>query len=230
MAVAVSAATMVLVVLATGITWIVTLHSRVATYSVAAPLTRVELVMSSGQAVIEGTQSSTLLIRRTDRYAFGHAASERRSLTDGILRISSHCPKIVVGSCSASYELAVPETVAVSVRTTEGDVRLSGFRGTAQVRTGDGNVNVEAYCGFDLAARTASGNVHIAAACSPEHLEVLTRSGDVVAQVPQGARYRISATSGAGRAHVSGVVNDPSAPFTMDMHSGSGTVVIGGGL
>ena len=226
----ISAAIVVVVLLAMGIGWLVTLHSRVARYSFAAPLTRVELAMSSGQAVIVGTPSSTLLVRRTDRYAFGHAAVERRSLAGGVLRISSRCPKILVGSCSASYELAVPETVAVSVRTTAGDVRLDGFRGTAQVRTGQGNVNVEAYCGFDLAARTESGDVRIATACSPEHLEVLTRSGNVVAQVPQGARYRINASSAGGRARVTGVVNDPRAPFTMDMHSGSGNVVIGAGL
>jgi hypothetical protein len=230
MAVAASAAIVLLVASATGIAWLVTLHSRVTTYSAPAPLSRVELDMSSGHAVIVGTQSSTLLIRRTDGYAFGHAAIEQRSLTDGVLRIYSHCPKIVLGSCSASYELAVPETVAVSVRTTDGDVRLDGFRGTAELRTGEGNVNVAAYCGFDLSARTGSGDVRIAAACSPEHLAVLTGSGDVLAQVPQGARYRITATSGSARAHVSGVVNDPSAPFTMDMHSGSGSVVIGGGL
>jgi Toastrack DUF4097 len=230
LAVALSAAVVVLAVLAMGIAWLVTLHSRVATYSVSAPLTRVDLVMSSGHAVIEGTQSSRLVIRRTDHYAFGHAASEQRSLADGVLHISSHCPKIVVGSCSASYELAVPETVTVNVRTTDGDVLLDGFRGTAQLRTGEGDVNVEAYCGFDLAARTGSGDVRIATACSPEHLEVLTRSGNVLAQVPHGARYRISASSGGTRARVSGVVSDPSAPFTMDMHSGSGSVVIGGGL
>lgn len=230
MAVTISAAIVVLALLVGGIAWVVTLHSRVASYSVPAQLARVELVMSSGHAVIVGTQSSTLLVRRTDRYAFGRAATERRSLADGVLRISSHCPKIVVGSCSASYELAVPETVAVNVSTTNGDVYLDGFRGTAQVFTHGGNVNVEAYCGFDLAARTDSGNVRIATACSPEHLEVLTRSGDVLAQVPQGARYRISASSKGRKARVSGVVNDPSAPFTMDMHSGTGSVVIGSAL
>jgi DUF4097 and DUF4098 domain-containing protein YvlB len=119
--------------------------------------------------------------------------------------------------------------VAVSVRTNDGAVRLTGFRGTADVRTLGGDVNVDAYCGFDLTARTRSGNVRIAAACSPARLEVLTHDGNAVAQVPQG-RYRISASSGGGEAHVSGVVKDPRAPFTIDMHSGSGTVAIRGGI
>lgn len=224
-----SAAVVTLVVLVVGIDWIATLRSNTTNYSVSAPLTRVDLAMSSGQALIVGTDSSTLQVRRTDHYSFGHAAREDRSLTDGVLRISSHCPRIVLGSCSASYELAVPETVAVTVHTTDGNVRLTGFRGMAAVQTGAGNVDVEAYCGFDLATRTASGDVHIAAACSPQHLDVSTGSGDVTTLVPPG-RYRVSASSRAGTQHVSGVIRDATAPFTIDVHSGSGSVAVGGGL
>ena len=228
-AVAASAAIVTTVVLAFGVAWLATDRSRTTSYVVGGEVSRIELAISSGHAVIVGTQSSTIEVRRTDRYAFGHPARERRSLSAGVLRISSSCPKIVVGACSASYEVAVPETVSVSVRTDDGAVRLTGFRGTADVRTRGGAVTVEAYCGFDLGARTLSGDVRIAAACSPAHLEVLTRSGNAVAQVPPG-RYRLSASAGGGEAHVSGVVRDASAPFTIDMHSGSGTVTIGGGL
>jgi hypothetical protein len=225
----VSAAIVTLVVLATGAGWLATLHSKIVKYVVAGPVKRLELAVYSGDAVIVGTQSTTLEVRRTDQYSFGHVARERRSLADGVLQISSRCPKIVVGSCSASYELAVPETVMVSVHTTDGNVRLEGFRGTAVIQTGAGDVNIVAYCGFDLAASTRSGDVRVAAACSPANLQLRTRSGDAVALVPPG-RYRISTTSGAGPAHVSGVIRDPRAPFTIDVRSRSGTVVIGGGL
>ena len=90
-AVAGSAAIVVLVVLVTGVGWLATRQSKTTSYSVSAPLSRVELALSSGQAVIVGTQSSTLEVRRTDKYSFGHAAREQRSLTDGVLRISSRC-------------------------------------------------------------------------------------------------------------------------------------------
>jgi Putative adhesin len=228
-AVWVSAAIVTLVVLAMGAAWLATVQSKTTKYSVAAPLTRVELALSSGDALIVGTQSTTLEVRRTDKYAFGHAASQQRSLTGGVLRISSRCPKIVVGSCSASYELSVPETVTVNVHTTRGNVRLEGFRGGATVQTTAGNVNVDAYCGFDLAASTGSGDVRIAAACSPARLQVRTSSGNAVALVPPG-RYRITAASGAGQPHVNGVIRDPRAPFTIDMRSRTGSVAIGGGL
>jgi putative adhesin len=228
-AVAVSAAIVAIAVLAMGVGWLATLQSKTTQYTISAPLTRVELSLSSGDALIVGTQSTALEVRRTDEYSFGHAAREQRSLAGGILRISSHCPKVVVGSCSASYELAVPETVTVDVHTTEGNVRLTGFRGTAVVQTRAGNVNVDAYCGFDLATITESGDVRIAAACSPAHLRVLTGSGDAVALVPPG-RYRINTASGSGPPRVNGVISDPRAPFTIDVRSRSGSVTIGGGL
>jgi hypothetical protein len=228
-AVAASATIVAVVVLATGIGWLASDQTKTTRYSVSTPLTRVELSMSSGQALIVGTDSANLEVRRTDEYAFGHVAQEQRSVSRGVLRIYSRCPKIVLGSCSASYELAVPETVAVSVRTTDGDVRITGFRGTAAVQTQAGNVDVEAYCGFDLAASTGSGNVRVAAACSPRHLAVSTNGGNATAFVPPG-RYRINASSGDGQPHVSGVIHDPRAPFTIYVHSRRGSVSIGGGL
>jgi DUF4097 and DUF4098 domain-containing protein YvlB len=229
-AVVASAAIVTLVLIAMGIDWLVSLRSSTTVEPpVKAPLRGVELTIDSGQAMIVGTDASTLQVRRTDHYSFGHAARERRSLSHGVLRISSSCPKIVVGSCSASYELAVPETVALVVHTGDGDVRLDGFRGSANVHTGAGNVTVEAYCGFDLAAVTGSGDVRITTACSPRDLEIHTGSGNATALVPPG-RYRISLASGAGQPHVSGLVQDPKAPFTISMHSGSGDVRLGGGL
>ena len=141
--------------------------------------------------------------------------------------MSSACPRILVGSCSASYEVAVPETATVEIRTTSGDVRLDGFRGTATVRTGSGDVDAEAYCGFGLSAASGSGNLHVAAACSPQYLELHTGSGSASAQVPPG-RYRIDAAG--PRRHITGVTRDPGAPFSLDLHSGSGSVTIGGGL
>jgi hypothetical protein len=228
-AVVLSAAVVVLVGLLIGMGWLVSHHSRITPYSVSGPLARVDLELASGQAVIVGSSSSTVQVRRTDDYAFGHAARERRSLTSRILRITSSCPRVVLASCSASYELAVPETVAVNVQTTEGDVRLTGFRGGAAVQTRSGNVDVEAYCGFKLSATSGSGDLRVAAACAPQRLELRTGSGDATALVPPG-RYQVNTSSGGGRQRVSGLIRDPRAPFVIDVHSGSGSVAVDGGL
>jgi Toastrack DUF4097 len=226
-AVAVSAGIFVLVALTTGVGWLASKHSRVTTYSAGRPTRQVSLQLSSGNVVIVGSGSSTIIVRRTDSYSFGHPARERRSYARGALTVSSSCPRILVGTCSASYEVAAPETVAVKVQTADGSVRLDGFRGSASVQTDSGSVDAEAYCGFDLSASSASGDLHVAAACAPQQLQLHTGSGDAVALVPPG-RYRL-ATSGAQR-RITGITRDPTAPFSLDVHSGSGAVTIGGGL
>ncbi len=227
LAVALSAAVFVLVAAALGAGWLTSLSTHTTTYTYPGPVKQISIRLSSGDATIVGSPSPAVEVRRTDRYAFGHRATERRSFANGQLALSSACPRVVVGSCSASYEVAVPETATVEVRTTSGDVRLEGFRGTATVRTGSGSVDAEAYCGFGISAASGSGDLHVATACAPQFLQLHTGSGDASAQVPPG-RYRIQA-AGAHR-HVTGVTSDARAPFSLDLHSGSGAVTIGGGL
>lgn len=226
-AVALSGAAIAIAAIAIGAGWVFSHHSRTATYTSSGPVKQVSLQLNSGNATIVGSPSAQVEVRRTDRYAFGHHAHERRTLTNGSLAVSSSCPRIIVGSCSASYVLAVPETATVEVRTTSGDVHLENFRGTASVRTGSGSVDAEAYCGFGISAASGSGNLHVAAACAPQYLQLHTGSGDASAQVPPG-RYSIEA--GGAHRRVQGVTVDPEAPFTLDLHSGSGSVAIGGGL
>lgn len=226
---AVSAAVVVVVGLALGIDWLASRQTKVSQYVPASVVSRVDLRLASGSVAIVGSTSSTVEVRRTDNYAFDHAAREERSIAGGVLKISSRCPRIVLGDCSASYEIAVPETVAVDVQTTAGDIRVTGYRGNATVASRSGNVDVEAYCGFDLTAASGSGSVHVAAACSPQHLSVRSNSGDASALVPPG-RYRVNATGAPGKEKVAGIVVDDRAPFTIDAHSGTGAVAVEGGL
>src|SRR4051794_453383 len=130
-AVAISAVVFVIAGLALGAGWLFSDRSRTTTYAYSGPVKQVSLQLDSGNATIVGSPSATVEVRRTDRYAFGHHARERRTFARGSLAVSSSCPRILVGSCSASYEVAVPETATVEVRTTRGNVRLEGFRGTA---------------------------------------------------------------------------------------------------
>jgi hypothetical protein len=227
--VAASALVIGLAVLVTGVGWLASEQSRTVSYSVTSTLSAVDLQLTSGQADVVGSTSPALQVRHTDSYAFGHPAHERRWLAGGVLHIVSSCPRIVLGACSATYELAVPQGVAVHVRTGSGAVRMDGFNGDATIGTRSGDVDIAAYCGFHLAAASESGSLHVTAACPTQSLRLQTASGDAVARVPPG-HYRIGAISGVREETVSGVRNDPSAPFTIDVSSASGAVAVEGGL
>lgn len=216
-------------ILLTGVGWLASMRSRTASYSVTRALSGVDLQLFSGDAEIVGSSSPALQVRHTDSYSFGHPARERRWMAGGVLHIVSACPRIVLGTCSASYELAVPEGVPVRVRTRSGLIRMDGFNGDATLGTRSGDVDIAAYCGFHLSATSESGSLHVTAACPTQSLRLQTRSGDALALVPPG-HYRIAAISGARLETVSGVKNDPSAPFTIIVSSVSGAVGVEGGL
>ncbi len=224
-----SGAIIAFVVLVTGVGWVASLQSRNASYAVTAPVSQVDLQLASGDADIVASSSPAVQIRRTENYAFGHPAREERWLAGGVLHIVSRCPHIVLGSCSASYEVAVPQGVTINVHTDSGAIRMNGVSGDTTAGTRSGNVDVEAYCGFHLSASSESGNLTVVTACPPQSLRLQTGSGDATALVPPG-RYRIAAVSGGHRQRITGVKDDPTSTFTVTVESGSGAVAVQGGL
>lgn len=228
-AVAASAAVLALTGAALLIGWLASRSARTSTYTVTAALSRVELDLRAGSVEILGGGPAGVEVERMDDSSFGHSPRERRSVAGGVLRIASRCPPIDLGSCSASYRLTVPEEVAVDVRTGAGAVRLGGFRGSASIATGSGDVTVDAFCGFDLRARSHAGAIRAVTACAPMSLDLRSDTGRVAALVPPG-RYRVDAHSGGGSRRVSGLTASPAAPFAVTAISGSGDVSVEGGL
>jgi len=109
--------------------------------------------------VLGGGSGRAVEVRRTDEFSFGRRAKAQRAVADGELRLRSRCPATVLASCSASYQVRVPDNIPVTVKTSSGDVRFSAYRGSASIDTTTGDISVGGYCGFLLSARAESGNV-----------------------------------------------------------------------
>jgi hypothetical protein len=223
-----SAALLALVALALGVWWAVTKETRITSYRVTGNLSRIELEVRSGDVEITDAPGSTVEVRRNDKFAFDRAPSERRGIVGGVLRISSRCPRTAVGGCSSGYRIGVPENVPVVLRGSDGNVRISAFRGSADVRTGSGNVTVDGFCGFALSIKTGDGNAHATATCSPQSLNLRSSGGDLEATVPAGG-YRVEADSNNGRTEVSGIQRSATAPYEVQALSDSGDVTVRGG-
>jgi hypothetical protein len=199
----------------------------VSTYGVTGSLNAIQLDVRSGNVDVLGGGSAAVEVRRTDHFSYGHPSTERRSIAGGVLHVSSSCPSVVIGHCSANYRLTVPDNVPVTVHTGDGDVRLASYRGSASVNTGSGNVSVEAFCGFSLAITTGAGDAHATTACAPQRLLMRSGSGLLDAAVPTG-RYRVEADSNGGSRRVSGLTAAADAPFEIQELSGSGDVILRG--
>jgi len=219
-----SAALLLAIALALGVWWLGSRQTEIATYSVRGTVSEVMLDLAGASAVVVGGGSAREIdVRRTDAFSFGRRADAQRGVADGVLRLRSRCPATVVSSCSASYRVSVPDNVPVTVRTSSGDVRFNAYRGSANIATTTGDIDVGGYCGFRLQARADSGDVRATTSCSPERLVLRSRSGDVHAIVPAG-RYRVDADTDGGERRVAGVAPADDAPFQIQALSGTGDV------
>jgi hypothetical protein len=201
-------------------------EERLATYAVRGSLNGIAIDLGDGDVVVAGGGArADVAVQRTDRFTFGHPATVRRTVSDGVFRVRSRCPQTVLHSCSVRYRIVVPDNVPVEVRTDSGTVRFSGYRGSGSVRTRSGDVRVEGFCGFSLQARSDTGDIDAGAACPPQQLVLRSTSGDVRAVVPDG-RYQVDADSASGNAVVRGVRAVHDGPFSLDASSSSGDVTV----
>ena len=207
--------------------WLVTSETSVASYAVRGSVDGITLDLGAADVEIAGGGDRPAVeVRRTDEFAFGRRAESRRSAAGGELTISSRCPRsAVLHVCSSRYRVTVPDNVRVTVRTTSGDVRFSGYRGSASIDTGSGDVAVSGFCGFALRARAQSGDVAAGASCALERLELRSGTGDVRAVVPAG-RYQVDAETDDGDRTVRGVTVAEDAPFQIQALSSSGDVAV----
>jgi hypothetical protein len=202
-------------------------EERRVSYTVAGTISGMTLDLGDADVTVEGGGRRTnVVVQHVDRFGFGHGPATQRSVSGGVFAVRSRCPKTVLHGCSARYHLIVPDNLPLTVRTGDGSVRLQGYRGSAVVTTGRGDIDVTGFCGFSLQARAeAGGDVRAATACPPPQLALRTTTGSVRARVPAG-RYRIDASTSGGRPSIRGVTADAGAPFSLQALSGSGAVVV----
>jgi hypothetical protein len=155
-----SASVVLLAVLGLGAWWVASSERRVTSYSVRGTLSAIALDLGNADAeIVGGREAPVVDVRRTDSFAFDQPPRPSAASRAGTLSLRSRCPVTVLGSCSASYRLTVPNNVPVTIRTASGNVRLNGFRGSARIDTLTGDVSASAYCGFVLRARAEEGDV-----------------------------------------------------------------------
>jgi Putative adhesin len=191
-------------------------------------LLRVELQVGEGSVEIVGGATPDVLVDRVDSSAFGHWPTEKRFVADGVFRIESTCPDLVIGACAADYRITVPETTPLAIVAEHGDVRLNAIRGPALVSSRDGSITVDAFCGSVLDASASGGDVDVVATCPTARMTLRTGSGDIRARVPPG-EYSLDAEALDGDVAVDGVVDNPAARSRIQALSNDGDVTVEAG-
>jgi Putative adhesin len=202
-------------------------QQRRVVYAVQGMTTGVSLDLGDADVVVVGGgRTTSVAVQHVDRYGFGHAPVAQRSVAGGVFRVRSRCPRTILHGCSVTYRVVVPDNVPLAVHTDSGSVRFDGYRGSARITTGAGDIDIDGFCGFALQARADhGGDIDASTACPPPQLSLRTTTGAVHVHVPP-ARYRVDASTSGPRPRVRGVTTDAGAPFAIQALSGSGAVTV----
>jgi hypothetical protein len=201
-------------------------HERRVQYAVRGAVTAITLDLGDADVVVErAARGASVSVEHVDRYGFGHDAEAQRSVSGGVFRVRSRCPHDVLHDCRIRYRIRIPDNLPLTVRTSSGAVALRGYRGSASIMSGGGDIDVRDFCGFWLRAESnRGGDVSASTSCPLPQLSLRTTSGNVHARVPAG-RYRVDASTPAS-ATIRGIAATTDAPFSIQALSSSGDVVV----
>jgi hypothetical protein len=203
-------------------------RTTAATYP-AAQVERLVLAVPGGGDVTVHNGSGVRIAQRTSKVAAARMHPQR-TLAHGTLTIRDACAGgsfLGRASCSADYDVTVPEGVALVLSTVSGDVTLDSVAQAAQVRTVSGDIDASG-CLARLDARTVAGDVAVETRCAPRTLFVETNSGDVELTIPRGS-YDLTTDSASGDVSVNGVVDAPGATRIVRVVTSGGDIDVEGG-
>jgi hypothetical protein len=170
----------------------------------AADLREVE-ISANGGVWLTASTDDRVRIDVTRTWTF-RAPAATRSVTGGVLSLNGNCPEFRVGPCSVAYGVAVPEDVAVAVRSLGAGIEASDLT-TRELR-----------------AASSGGDIVATFANRPDRVTVESSGGDIQLVVPAG-RYRVEAQSSGGGVQVD-VVQDPDAANLLIAKSSGGDIQI----
>jgi hypothetical protein len=179
--------------------------------SVNGPLSAVQLTSNSGDVTIRAGSGTGAAIHRTIHYRGKTKPRPSQQVTNGVLTFVKGC-----SHCDIDYELTVPGSVRVRIRSDSGAIRAADIA-SADLQTGSGDVDVHNIDG-PVRAHTGSGAVRASTIGSMTDLHA--SSGDITATSVSGGTLLAKTGSGSIR------LTFDAAPSNVHAVTGSGDLLI----
>lgn len=193
-----------------------------ASFTVSAGVTAVVIDGGSGSVDVTGSARSTVSV--SQQAAYSSAPPKATHVLRGTtLTMSYTCPAELV--CSMSYNVAVPQGVAVTVSTNAGAVTLTSLAGTVSAHADAGLIT-----GVDLRSPVATftsdaGGIIAGFSVAPRSLTATTNVGAITLTVPGSVAYRLNARTFVGASKVT-VRSDGASPHSISARSDVGAISI----
>jgi hypothetical protein len=193
-------------------------EQAVSSYDVTDKVTALDVATGSGEIVVNESNRSGVRVTETIHWR-GDKPTTEHPIDAGTLTLRHKCPKPDM-NCAVDYKVEIPQGVTTKLDTGSGTITLRGLTGGVGAVTGSGDIEANALGTKQFVADTGSGDIEAKFTVMPDKVDIETGSGDVTARLPQGA-YNVTTRTGSGSQTVQ-VTNDPSAPRTVSVQTGSG--------
>jgi hypothetical protein len=229
-----------------GVYWALTgLTEDTKTSQGSYPVQGDTLTVESSSSYVEvraGDGDEVKVERRFERNVFGSDPSEKYD--DGKLELRDAGCGFLSFGCETNYVLTVPKDMKVTLKSSSGDVKVTGLAAGADLTSSSGSIEVHSVGGSlrmesssgDLEAQglsattvsteSSSGSVDLDFVTAPESVEAEASSGDVTIRIPSGTEsYKVDTETSSGEESAN-VKSDPAAPRTIKAKTSSGDVTI----
>ncbi|KAF0124629.1 MAG: hypothetical protein FD189_2293 [Elusimicrobia bacterium] len=206
----------------------------------------IEVETEEGRIVLRAEEGETVRVSLLDGEASAGCGIEAAA-SDGRLRLSARGTKrafFFKRSCKTGFQVSAPAGKKLIVKTGSGAVeigsfgaggdvfsgagpiRLSGFSGPLRVVTGAGKVEGEIFS-ENTDVKSGSAEIALSWGSSPAKggVSIKSGSGPLALSFPEETRMRIRHVLGAG-SFSSEFANDDTAPFSLNIIAGAGSVRI----
>lgn len=180
-------------------------------------VTEVQLDLGNGRVTLRGEEGATeTSVHREVEYRGRRPDEATHRFEDGVLVLGG-CGQ----GCSVSYTVDLAAGVAVTGKTSNGAVSLTGV-GEVEVRTSNGRITLDGASG-PVGARSSNGAIEVTLA-TPQDVRAETSNGAITVTVPEGS-YQVSAQTGNGRQDID-IANDPSGTHQLDLTTSNGSITV----
>lgn len=190
-------------------------NTESTTQTYEASISGIDIDIASGNIDVSTGDGDSVVVTRTQKWVGDEPPAVTEGVSAGKLELVGHgCGlRFLPIPCMTSYEVEIPESVAVSAQTSSGNITVDGRTGAQQLSSSSGNISSQ---GNDdqtaIAIDASSGNVK------------LDGGGDVTVDVSSGSIELDGVTGKADVETSSGDITGRNlAVESMSLHTGSGS-------
>lgn len=182
------------------------------------------LVIKGGAGNIDVTGSGRGTVSVSQQLSYTKSAPAAAHVVSGTtLTLSYTCPSEIV--CGVSYNVQVPQGVAVQVSSAAGAITLTGLAGPVSAQTSAGLITATGLSSPTASLKSNAGGIDATFTAAPASVHASTNVGPISISVPGSASYAIDTHTYVGSSTVT-VPKNPASQHAISASSDLGSITI----